>query len=61
MRFQIIRDVELAKELANADLLWWVNPEDGGDSGHCLFTCTYGSSVVASHIHAGVVGIRVED
>lgn len=61
MRFQIIRDVELAKELAKSDLLWWVNPEDGGDAGYCIFTCPYGLTVIDSHVQSGVVGIRVED
>lgn len=62
MRFQIIRDVELAKELAKDDLLWWVSKKDGGCYGaHLVVTCRYGRHVVDSHIQAGTVGIRIED
>ena len=60
MRFQIIRDVEQAKELAKAGLLWWVSAEDGGRCDY-IITSTYGGSVIPSHVHDGIVGIRVED
>lgn len=68
--FKIIKDPDVAAQYADANLLWWVSKQDGGE-GTMLITTPVGPAkaladgsahrYVRANSHRGIFGICVED
>lgn len=60
--YKIIKDPNLACELRDVDLLWWVSKENGGECytiSHCIVTM--GHDTIRDNIKRGCFGILLED
>lgn len=61
--YKIIKDPNLACELRDMELLWWVSKENGGEcytiNNHCIVTM--GHDTIRENIARGCFGILLED
>ena len=60
--YKIIKDPDLACELRDAQLLWWVSKENGGeDPGVYHMQTSVGYKTICDNIHRGWFGIYLEE
>ena len=60
--YKIIKDPDLACELRDAELLWWVSKENGGqDPGIYHIQTSVGHTTIRDNIHRGCFGILLEE
>lgn len=60
--YKIIKDPDLACDLRDVDLLWWVSNENGGECRtiiHCVVTM--GHDTIRDNIERGCFGILLEE
>lgn len=60
--YKIIKDPDLACELRDAQLLWWVSKENGGqDANVCHMPVICGHAAIRAHVRRGCFGILLEE
>ena len=60
--YKIIKDPDLACELRDAGLLWWVSKANGGEeSGIYHIPVCVGYKTIRDNIHRGCFGIYLEE